>query len=86
MKHKYRTLEQDRIQQSPKGISLSTQDMEPILDQEKMFFELTKAVMNDKQIAVFEFGILNETTMKAYDFMRKMLYKQEDEKLLYIYL
>ena len=60
--------------------------MEPILDQEKIFFELTKAIMNDKHIAVFEFGLLNETTKKAYDFMRKMLYKQEDEKLLYIYL
>ena len=59
--------------------------MQPILDQEKLFFELTKTLMNDKDTSQLNFVQMANTTKQAFDFMKKLLGKQ-DEKMLAIYL
>lgn len=48
-------------------------DMKPILDQERLFFELTKAIMNDKDTRQINLREMEGTTKHAYEFMRRML-------------
>ena len=69
------------------GMKLSTNDMQPILDQEKMFFELTKTIMNDKDTSHLNFSRMSDTTRKAFEFMKKLLLQSKaDDKLLHLYL
>ena len=58
--------------------------MQPILEQEKMFFELTKTIMNDKDTSFLNFTQMADTTRKAYEFMRKLIPNQDD-KILNLY-
>jgi hypothetical protein len=48
---------------------LSTLDMQPLLDQEKLFFELTKTIMNNKDISLLDYATMSETTKNAYTFI-----------------
>ena len=61
--------------------------MQPILDQEKLFFELTKTLMNDKDLSLLNYIQMSDTTKKAFEFMRKLLSSNgtEEVKLLIMY-
>lgn len=48
-------------------------DMEPILNQERLFFELTKLIMNQKDLAIVDLKQMHQSTRDAFDFMRTML-------------
>ena len=47
--------------------------MQPILDQEKLFFELTKTLMNEKDLSTLNYLQMSDTTKKSFEFMRKLL-------------
>jgi hypothetical protein len=59
--------------------------MQPMLDQEKLFFELTKTIMNDKDVMLLRFAVMSETTKQAYAFMQKLLCKPSEDKMLYLF-
>lgn len=54
---------------------LSTLDMQPLLDQEKLFFELTKTIMNNKDISLLDYTAMSETTKNAYTFIQRLFNK-----------
>lgn len=84
MTAKFKSLENER--KSMPRHRLTTQDMHSILDQERLFFELTKAIMDDKDPSSINFNLMNETTKKAYDFMRKLLTKSDiEDRVLQLY-
>lgn len=47
--------------------------MQPLLNQEKLFFELTKQIMNDKNVSQVNMNQLSETTKNAHEFMKRLL-------------
>ena len=47
--------------------------MQPLIEQEKLFFELTKAIMNDKDLRDLNYSLMLQTTKSAYDFVKKLL-------------
>ncbi|CDW73412.1 nli interacting factor-like phosphatase family protein [Stylonychia lemnae] len=78
--------------QQQKRSSTNGYDMQPILDQERLFFELTKTIMNDKDTSQIDFNAMQGTTKQAFDFMRKILIRyggayqnQNEEKLINMY-
>ncbi len=82
MRIKYRDLENDRKTMPPQKATtkrLTTSDMHPIIEQEKLFFELTKAIMNDKDLRNLDFVLMSNSTKKSFDFMKKLLDKQDDK-------
>jgi hypothetical protein len=77
MRIKYRDLENERKTMPPQKATkrLTTSDMHPIIEQEKLFFELTKTIMNDKDLRSLDFTLMSSSTKKSFDFMKKLLYK-----------
>lgn len=63
---------------------MTAADMQPIIEQEKYFFELTKLVMSEKEVGGVNFSQMSSTTKKAFEFMRKTFSKQE-ERLIQLY-
>ena len=62
--------------------------MHYILEQERLFFELTKVIMTEDKARTSEIDLegLSRTTKMAYDFMCKLLSMASEEKLLHLYL
>jgi hypothetical protein len=59
--------------------------MQPILDQEKLFFDLTKTIMNDKDSSTLNFSAMSENTKKSGDFMQRLLHKSDYDERFFIY-
>ena len=56
MKNQFKQIETERkIFPPQKSKRLSSSDMQPIIEQEKLFFEFTKAIMNDKDLKAVNF-------------------------------
>lgn len=49
--------------------------MQPILEQEKLFFELTKSVMSNNDTSQHNFIQMSANTYSAFEFMKKLLAK-----------
>ena len=62
--------------------------MQPILDQEKLFFELTKTIMSDNDTSKHNFSQMASNTHLAFEFMKKLLNRsnQQEERLMFLYL
>ena len=92
MKSRYQHLEQDRRSMPTSGGNrsssrLRSSDMQPMLDQEKNFFELTKTIMKDGDFSLLNFKEMSNNTVRANEFFQTLVSREHlDERLGALYL
>jgi len=60
--------------------------MQFVLEQERLFFELTKVIMNERDTQQINYEMMSRNTKSAYEYMFKLLTIHSEDRLLHAYM